>query len=137
MTFGPRARLAVAFLLGDAAGAVSIVACGDGITYVAPVVDDAGPFDGGTADVPDAPAKRGRDQLSQTGLYADIATKTIAADVLAFEPSYVLWSDGATKTRWVRLPPGTSIDTTDPDHWVLPVGTQLWKEFVRDGKRIE
>ena len=29
------------------------------------------------------------------------------AGVLAFSPQYPLWSDGAPKRRWIRLPPGT------------------------------
>jgi mono/diheme cytochrome c family protein len=48
-----------------------------------------------------------------------------------------LWSDGASKRRWIALPPGTKIDTTDPDFWIFPVGTKLWKEFSKDGIRVE
>ena len=50
---------------------------------------------------------------SQTGLYSDIASGTFAADVRPFEPKYVLWSDGATKRRFIRLPACAQIDTTD------------------------
>lgn len=74
--------------------------------------------------------------LSQTGLYSDIGTKTIAADVVEFKPHWELWSDAAVKRRWIWLPPGQKIDTTDMDFWSMPVGTKLWKEFVR-GVRIE
>lgn len=76
------------------------------------------------------------ERLSQTGLYADAATKQLAPGVLAFSPQYPLWSDGARKHRWIALPPGTSIDASDPDAWVFPVGTRLWKEFAFD-RRIE
>jgi mono/diheme cytochrome c family protein len=69
------------------------------------------------------------ERLQDTGLYADWATKTIAADNLPFAPQYPLWSDGATKARWARIPPGTFIDASDPDVWEFPVGTRLWKEF--------
>src|SRR5688572_2950282 len=48
---------------------------------------------------------------------------------LAFSPQYPLWSDGATKRRWIYLPPGTSIDASRPDAWEFPRGTKLWKEF--------
>lgn len=68
-------------------------------------------------------------RLSETGLFADIATRAIAADVLPFSPQYPLWTDGATKQRWIRLPEGTAIDARDPDAWVFPVGTRLWKQF--------
>jgi hypothetical protein len=75
--------------------------------------------------------------LSQTGLYRDIAEKRIAPDLLPFEPAFALWSDAADKRRWLRLPPGTLIDTSDADHWQFPVGAMLFKEFSKDGKRLE
>ena len=70
--------------------------------------------------------------LRDTGLYADWATKTIAPENLPFSPQYPLWSDGARKQRWLRLPRGTSIDGTNPDVWQFPVGTRVWKEFRFD-----
>lgn len=76
------------------------------------------------------------ERLSQTGLYADLATKQVAAGLLAFTPQYPLWSDGARKQRWIALPPGTTIDGADPDAWVFPVGTRLWKEFAFE-RRVE
>lgn len=75
--------------------------------------------------------------LRETGLYADWDDETLADDVHAFSPEYVLWSDGATKRRWIYLPPGTTIDTSDMDYWRFPEGTKLWKEFTRDGVRVE
>jgi hypothetical protein len=77
------------------------------------------------------------DHLSATGLYADTATGKLADGVQAFRPQYELWSDGATKRRWLWLPPGARIDTSDMDGWRFPVGTKVWKEFVRDGVRVE
>jgi hypothetical protein len=76
-------------------------------------------------------------RLSQTGLYKDIAAKILASDLVELTPQYVLWSDGADKMRWFRLPPGTTIDSSDMDHWLLPVGTKLFKEFALEGKRLE
>ena len=75
-------------------------------------------------------------RLSDTGLYTDIATKKIAPDNLLYSPQYPLWSDGASKRRWIYLPPGRVIDASDGDNWVFPVGTKLWKEFAF-GKRVE
>ncbi len=74
--------------------------------------------------------------LQETGLYSDWATKTVAPGTLLFSPQYPLWSDGATKTRWMRLPKGTFIDARNPDVWRFPVGTRFWKEF-RFGRRAE
>jgi hypothetical protein len=75
--------------------------------------------------------------LSQTGLYSDIAAKTLAPDLRAFKPKFALWSDAADKRRWLRLPNGERIDTSDMDHWQFPIGSMLFKEFSRDGKRLE
>jgi hypothetical protein len=95
---------------------------------------------GFTADSPAAAAPSAaetlRERLSETGLYADVATKQIAPGLIGFTPQYPLWSDGARKQRWISLPPGSSIDATDPDAWVFPVGTRLWKEFAF-GRRVE
>lgn len=55
----------------------------------------------------------------------------------SYEPTYQLYSNGASKRRWIYLPVGTQIDTSDPDAWVFPVGTILWKEFSLGGKKIE
>jgi hypothetical protein len=48
-----------------------------------------------------------------------------------------LWSDDADKERFVYLPPGTTIDTTNPDRWTFPTGTRFYKTFARDGVRLE
>lgn len=76
-------------------------------------------------------------KLSQTGLFADIANDKLAAGVMPYAPQFELWSDGAAKRRWLWLPPGTQIDTSDMDSWVFPAGTRFWKEFAQDGVRIE
>lgn len=76
-------------------------------------------------------------QLSAEGLFCDIARKDVTPDARELTPAYPLWSDGALKRRWMLLPAGTEIDTTDMDHWELPVGGKLFKEFVVDGRRVE
>ncbi|HVU05356.1 MAG TPA: hypothetical protein VHE30_26595 [Polyangiaceae bacterium] len=86
-------------------------------------------MDSGSPDIPQ--------KLSETGLFADLATETLGDGVRAYEPRYKLWSDGAVKRRWFRLPPGAKIDTTDMDFWKYPVGTTAWKEFALDGKKLE
>jgi hypothetical protein len=74
--------------------------------------------------------------LSETGLYAPDMT-TLADGVHPFSPNFKLWTDGAEKKRWVALPAGTKVDTSDMDYWSFPTGTKLWKEFTRDGVRVE
>jgi hypothetical protein len=70
--------------------------------------------------------------LSQAGLFSSIAADgglVLANGVQEYTPAYALWADGATKKRWIYLPPGTKIDTTDMNHWSFPVGTKFFKEF--------
>lgn len=76
-------------------------------------------------------------RLSSTGLYASGGVDTLAPDVRSFRPRFELWSDGADKRRWIRLPPDQRIDTGDMENWQFPVGTKVWKEFTRDGIRVE
>jgi hypothetical protein len=75
--------------------------------------------------------------LSQTGLFSDMKRETLGAGVRYYEPKYVLWSDGATKRRWLSLPDGAPIDTSDMDFWTYPIGTTAWKEFTRGSVRVE
>jgi hypothetical protein len=77
------------------------------------------------------------EDLGATGLYADIHSSSIATDVRSFAPQFALWSDGSDKRRWIRLPAGSRIDTSDMNDWRLPAGTRLWKQFSLNGKRIE
>src|SRR5690349_17488013 len=63
--------------------------------------------------------------LACTGLYSDWTEKTLAGDAVPFSPRYPAWSDGMEKSRYLALPTGTSIDTSDPNEWQFPVGTRL------------
>ena len=81
----------------------------------------------GSAQPPDPwPAPSLRD----TGLYADWDSKGVGPEKIRFSPQYPLWTDGALKTRWMELPPGTFIDASNPDVWQFPIGTRFWKEFT-------
>lgn len=85
---------------------------------------------------PDA-ARRAPERLSETGLYEDGRVDVLAPANRRFAPQYPLWTDGATKERWVYLPPGQTIDATDPYNWEVPVGTKFWKEFRFAGRKVE
>jgi hypothetical protein len=104
------------------------------------------PVDAGDADAPlDASRNCTADldddglphHLDCTGLYADYAAKTVAAENRMYKPANELWSDGAVKTRWLYLPPAAKIDISTFDTWQMPNGTRVWKEFIVDGRRIE
>lgn len=84
----------------------------------------------------DTPGPWPAPSLRETGLYADWDSKGIGPEKIPFSPQYPLWTDGAIKTRWMELPPGTFIDASDPDAWQFPVGTRFWKEFAF-GRRAE
>jgi hypothetical protein len=102
----------------------------------APIVTEAGP-----EAAPPLPQCVGAavppSRLECTGLYADLPSKQLAPGIEAYAPAVPLWSDGAEKSRWVLLPAGTTIDTSNPSEWVFPVGTKFWKQFSVGGRRIE
>jgi hypothetical protein len=102
------------------------------------MLTDAGDAGDAATDAagPDAPLEQPM-LLSETGLFANIASEELGPGVTPYEPRFELWSDGATKRRWLQLPPGTAIDKTDMDYWSFPVGTRVWKEFSKDAVRIE
>ncbi len=92
--------------------------------------DDAGPgdasVDAGIDCSPPADGVLPRD-LRCTGLYK--SGTDLADGLVEYTPAHVLWSDGAEKRRFLSLPSGTKINVSDPDAFVFPVGTKLWKEF--------
>ena len=75
------------------------------------------------------------DSLSETGLYDGAGE--INAFVRSFTPQFALWSDDADKLRYAYIPECTQINTDEMDLWQVPVGTRLWKEFSRNGVKLE
>lgn len=115
---------------GLALGLVLLAACGDDSKATIDGSID-GPVDSSIDANPMPPS------LADTGLCANAECTQFMPDVIEYAPQYQLYSDGATKRRWISLPPGTTINTSNMDHWIFPVGTKLWKEFTRDGIRVE
>jgi hypothetical protein len=71
--------------------------------------------------------------LSATGFYDDIAAKRITPRAVAFQVNTPLWSDGASKRRWVILKPGTRIRFSEvSDYYGYPDGAVFVKEFSLD-----
>lgn len=114
------------------------LACGDTSQYSADarghVSDAEEDFDapGSSADGPPT-----GHALQVAGLCSDPACQIVQPGVLPYRPQFELYTDGATKRRWIRLPPGGQVDTSDMDNWRFPEGTMFWKEFSRDGVRTE
>ena len=126
--------------LGVLAGALVVAACGstgDGQVLYEPWIGGPGPrqpaflafsnlYDGrGDAPVgaPDFPKR-----LSQTGAFADVASLEPVSGILPYDVQVPLWSDGATKRRWISVPEGTTIGYSD-EHLQFPVGTVFVKHF--------
>jgi hypothetical protein len=114
----------------------------DGSTSMDGATDAAPPADAAPDAEPDAAPDSSTpitapEHLSETGLYQAGSLSALAEGVMAYVPRYELWSDGAEKARFLYLPEGTTIDTSDIDALVFPVGTKAWKEFSRDGKKLE
>ena len=78
----------------------------------------------------DSPSMDLPETMSELGLYVELAGQVrVHEAVAAYRPSYELWSNGTTKDRFLFLPRGTSIDTSQRDAWVFPSGTILLKTF--------
>jgi hypothetical protein len=125
-------------------GAGGTASAGMGGAGVAGSKSEAGPGVGGGQTVADAASEVISDAaagdpmlLSEAGLYANTATGELAPGVVAYQPQFALWSDGATKKRWVKFPAGAKIDTSDMDFWQYPTGIKFFKEFTRDNIRVE
>lgn len=100
--------------------------------------DGAAPTPDAPVDAPPPRPDANTNLLSQAGLYTSFALKTIDPRLRTYEPRFALWADGLGKRRFLDLPVGQKIDTSDMDHWSFPVGTKFWKEFAKpDGTPLE
>ncbi len=68
--------------------------------------------------------------LSQTGAFADVRTLTPEPGLIPYEVNTPLWSDGATKRRWLALPSGSRIAFAAEGEWGFPAGTVFVKHFA-------
>lgn len=80
--------------------------------------------------------------LASFHLFADSATQTPAEGVMPYELVAPLFSDYATKHRFLQIPEGTTITIGDEGHFVFPEGTVIGKTFgfredVRDASSPE
>ena len=101
---------------------------------------DLGPADSGPPDLgpPDlGPPDLGPPCVGPPMLWSDTACSTLATGVRLYAPEFTLWADGASKERYVYLPPGSKIDVTDPDHWNFPMGTRFYKLFGLGTTKLE
>jgi hypothetical protein len=71
--------------------------------------------------------------LSQTGLYADMAVKSMIPEAVKYEINSPFWSDGARKSRWILLKKGRSVAFSErDDYWEYPDSAIFIKHFSID-----
>jgi mono/diheme cytochrome c family protein len=71
--------------------------------------------------------------ISGTGLFADMRTKALGADVTPFEVNAPLWTDGAIKQRFIAVPKGSQVIYDDTaDTYKYPDRAMVIKNFSVD-----
>jgi uncharacterized repeat protein (TIGR03806 family) len=78
---------------------------------------------------PPPPAKVLPKLLSQTGVFADLASLQPANFLIPYSVNSPLWSDGAMKTRWFTIPTNTVIGFSANGEWAFPAGSVFVKNF--------
>ena len=68
-------------------------------------------------------------RLVETYLFDDVPSLKPAANLIPYEVSSPLWSDGAAKKRWIRLPQGQKATYNTDGSLQFPVGTVFVKQF--------
>jgi uncharacterized repeat protein (TIGR03806 family) len=78
------------------------------------------------ADTPNANVPR---LLSKTGLFTDTRNLVPQSGLTEYDVNSPLWSDGASKRRFVALPDGQFINFRNDNYWDLPNRSVLVKHF--------
>ena len=120
LTKGPDGHV---YILGNDLGHVEIHRLtGPNVAPPPPPPEDGPPL----VDHPTDPMPR---WLSRTGFFPAFPARTPHPRAIPYTPTFPLWSDGTDKQRFLLLPAGTSVETSDPEHWLFPEGTLLVKHF--------
>lgn len=93
---------------------------------------------GGSAiDEPQAPKMV--EQLSRTGLFADVGQLQPAEGFHRFQLAAPMWRSGVVARRWIRLPSAASVvESPSEGPWVFPEGTEVIEHFdTLNGQRHE
>jgi uncharacterized repeat protein (TIGR03806 family) len=69
--------------------------------------------------------------LSATGLFANLTNLTPTPGMIEFDVNAPLWSDGATKRRWIALPGTQTITFNATEAYDFPIGTAIVKHFEK------
>lgn len=76
-------------------------------------------------------------KLSETVLFDDVAALTPAPGLVPYAINSPLWSDGASKQRWIAVPQGTEVAFGSDGGLEFPVGTMFVKQFDLSERRVE
>jgi len=69
-------------------------------------------------------------KLSDTGVFADLASLAPNPGIVSYDPTIAFWSDFAIKRRWFTIPDLTNKVTFATDtNWTLPTGMKWIKHF--------
>jgi uncharacterized repeat protein (TIGR03806 family) len=68
-------------------------------------------------------------RLSETTLFSDVPGLVPVPALVPYEVSSPLWSDGAAKRRWIRVPAGQHVTRAQDGSLAFPVGTTFVKHF--------
>lgn len=68
--------------------------------------------------------------LEETGLYDDLSDlSSYNRRAVPFRPEHALWTNGSFKQRFVVVPEGAQVDTSDRGAWQFPENTLFFKTF--------
>jgi uncharacterized repeat protein (TIGR03806 family) len=68
-------------------------------------------------------------KLSETGLFASVKGHQVDPGLIPYDVNAPLWSDGASKERFIALPGDGKIEFADAGGWNFPEGAVLVKTF--------
>lgn len=69
-------------------------------------------------------------QISDTGLFTNLASLSAATGLIPYAVNTPLWSDGTIKTRWFYVPGADQIGFDENNPWSLPAGSIVVKHFA-------
>ena len=76
-------------------------------------------------------------QLSTTGCADSTDPKLPANGLISYEVNAPLWSDNASKMRWLALPDNQNIEILSNHDWRFPMGSVLRKDFYLNNQIVE
>jgi glucose/arabinose dehydrogenase len=102
------------------------------------LIADFQPEKGGLYTLVPAPAQKGVTtfprKLSESGLFKLVKGHVMEDSLISYSVNAVLWSDGASKQRWLGLPKDGKIEYTKNRGWGFPDQTVIVKSFYIDAE---